>query len=520
MGIELLKENIDYNQVIGQNTSDTVVKEEYIIPDTQPDVRKILMVDAKPSVTNTDIMQDKVYVEGNIKFNVLYLGVGDESSQVCGVEYTSKFSNYVDILGSEHDMTCFSNTYVEHMNCNIVNERKISVEGIVEVSAEIEKPCKIQMVNDVLGTGEIQFLRKQSKLDKLINKSSMDLVGKSAITIPMDKAQIDEVLKYDTNIHKRQIKILEGKVQVEAFVNIGVLYRDKDSREINFVSDDIIVTGEENIEEADPSMDYNVDFEVAASEFNLKEDDLGEKRTINSDILVKCDVELIKKEDASIIDDAYSPQSNLKLERQNYDVNMVYGRGLSETIVKENLELEEDSPMPSEIVMCNGSVNITDQKLVEDKVALEGVVNSSIVYRTSDPDKYVYALNEEIPFSCSVDIPGSKIDMMCNSKAYIENIEAAVEANTILVKAVISLESRVFYTEHKDFIVNVIPVEGVTPEKKASITIYVVQNGDSLWKIAKRYCTTVENIIKANSMENTDEVLEGEKLLIPGRAVM
>lgn len=199
---------------------------------------------------------------------------------------------------------------------------------------------------------------------------------------------------------------------------------------------------------------------------------------------------------------------------------MVYGRGLSETIVKENLELEEDSPMPSEIVMCNGSVNITDQKLVEDKVALEGVVNSSIVYRTSDPDKYVYALNEEIPFSCSVDIPGSKIDMMCNSKAYIENIEAAVEANTILVKAVISLESRVFYTEHKDFIVNVIPVEGVTPEKKASITIYVVQNGDSLWKIAKRYCTTVENIIKANSMENTDEVLEGEKLLIPGRAVM
>lgn len=520
MGIELLKENIDYNQIIGQNTSDTVVKEEYIIPDTQPDVKKILMVDAKPNVTNTDIMQDKVYIEGDIEFNVLYLGIGDENSRVCGVTYTSKFSNYVDILGSEHDMTCFTNAYVEHMNCNIVNERKISVEGIVEVSAEIEKPCKIQMVNDVLGTGDIQFLRKQSKLDKLVNKSSMDLVGKSSVTIPMDKAQIDEVLKYDTNIHKKQIKILEGKVQVEAFVNIGVLYRDKDSREINFVSDDILVTGEESVEEAEPSMDYNVDFEIGASEFNLKEDDLGEKRIINSDILVKCDVELIKKEDANIIDDAYSPQSNLNLERQNYDVNMVYGHGFSETIVKENLDVQEDSPAPSEIVMCKGNVNITDQKLVENKVALEGIVNSSVVYRTSDDDKYVYTLNDELPFSCSVDIPGSKIDMMCNSKAYIENIEAAIEANTILIKAVVSLESRVFYTEHKDFIVNVTPVEGEAPEKKASITIYVVQKGDSIWKIAKKYCTTVENIIKANSMENSDEVLAGQKLLIPGRAII
>lgn len=520
MGIELLKENIDYNQVIGQNTSDTVVKEEYIIPDTQPDVRKILMVDAKPNITNTDIMQDKVYIEGSIEFNVLYLGVGDESSQVCGVAYTSKFSNYVDISGAEHDMECLANAYVEHMNCNIVNERKISVEGIVEISAEIEKPYKIQMVSDVLGTGEIQFLRKQSRIDKLINKSSMDLVGKSNITIPMDKAQIDEILKYDTNIHKKQIKILEGKIQVEAFVNIGVLYRDKESREVNFVSDDVMVTGEEDVEEADPSMDYNVDFEVGASEFSIKEDDLGERRTINSDILVKCDIELIKKEEANIIDDAYSPQSNLKLERQNYDVNMVYGHGFSETIVKENLELEEDSPVPSEVIMCSGSANITDQKLVENKVALEGVINSSVVYRTSDADKYVYALNEEIPFSCSVDIPGSKIDMMCNSKAYIENIEAAVEANTILVKAVVSLESRVFYTEHKDFIVNVIPVEGGAPEKKASVTIYVAQKDDSLWKIAKRYCTTVENIVKANNIENSDEVLEGQKLLIPGRAII
>lgn len=56
------------------------------------------------------------------------------------------------------------------------------------------------------------------------------------------------------------------------------------------------------------------------------------------------------------------------------------------------------------------------------------------------------------------------------------------------------------------------------PKKKSSVTIYVVQNGDTLWKIAKRYFTTVDNLIKINNIENPDIIKPGEKLIIPGRA--
>ena len=41
LGMELVKENIECEQLLGENTSDSVIKGEYIIPDTLPDVFEI-----------------------------------------------------------------------------------------------------------------------------------------------------------------------------------------------------------------------------------------------------------------------------------------------------------------------------------------------------------------------------------------------------------------------------------------------------------------------------------------------
>ena len=48
----------------------------------------------------------------------------------------------------------------------------------------------------------------------------------------------------------------------------------------------------------------------------------------------------------------------------------------------------------------------------------------------------------------------------------------------------------------------------------ACAVIYMVQPGDTLWKIAKRYRTTVEDILAINEIENPDLIYPGQKLLI------
>ena len=48
-----------------------------------------------------------------------------------------------------------------------------------------------------------------------------------------------------------------------------------------------------------------------------------------------------------------------------------------------------------------------------------------------------------------------------------------------------------------------------------SLVIYYVKNGDTLWNIAKRFRSTVDEIARINGIENVDRLNVGEQLFIP-----
>jgi LysM repeat protein len=518
--IELIKENIEYEQLLGENSADTVIKAEYLIPDTLPDVTEILMLDVKPSITKMESMQDKVYIEGQVEYNILYLAKEDAGLGVHNVNYTDKFSNYVDIQNAEHNLKCEAECNVEHMDCSIINERKISVGGVIRLKSAVYKDYQFEIIKDIATSSNIQMLKRPAEVDKIIGTAKGDLIAKSNMVISMDKPQIGVVLKCDIKIHKKEVKLMDDKVQVSAFALIEMLYRGQDTRDIIYMKDDVFLTKEIDVEGVNPSMEVFDDYNIDAMEFDIKEDDLGEKRRVDVEAFVSFGVKVMSKVQVDMIEDTYSPQLLMEMNKRDYMLNVMHGQGIKEAIVKENVELSPDLPRPSSVIMCNGSVSVTDKKLVEDKIVVEGIIKVDVLYKTDNEEANVSMVNEELPFSTAVEIPDSKIDMQCITKASLENIEASIEANTIAVKAVITIYGRVNYTVQKDFLVELSPIEGELPKKKASITLYAVQPGDTLWKIAKQYLTSIEELMKINSLEDAENLTVNQKLLIPGRAVI
>ena len=51
--------------------------------------------------------------------------------------------------------------------------------------------------------------------------------------------------------------------------------------------------------------------------------------------------------------------------------------------------------------------------------------------------------------------------------------------------------------------------------KTYSMVIYFVKSGDSLWKIAKKFGSTVERIVMVNSVEDENKLDVGQQLFIP-----
>lgn len=253
-------------------------------------------------------------------------------------------------------------------------------------------------------------------------------------------------------------------------------------------------------------------------DISIKQDDLGENRILEIEVKASVDVKLMNKEQYDVIEDAYSPNNVIELNKETYDLNVLHGMNEMDIIVKENIQIPSEKPMPIQCIMSKGDVVVTDKKLVEDKVVVEGIVKVNVIYRAKDEEKPIYTVGDELPFTATIDIAGTKIDMIGQVKANLESIDAIVEADTIAVKAVVHLWSKVSYNQSKDFMTSLDKSEENPPSKKASITIYVVQKGDTLWNIAKRYYTTIEELVNVNDIKDPNVIKVGDKILIPGRA--
>lgn len=517
MALELVRENIDCEELMAENSTDTMVKGEYLVPDIKPDLVEILMLESRPKVTAKEIMQDKIMVEGIIDYNIIYVSK-DEVKSICSLTYSSKFSEYVEVKGIDHTMLCTADCIVEHMECSIINERKIGVNGVLNIKSSIYKKNSMDIIKDVTGISDVQYLRSPSSIDRIKNDINVDIIAKSNIKVPQDKPQIDSVLRCDVFIHKRDVKISEGRISYSAFAKIDMLYRGLPDGELNTLSDDVIFTKELEMPDVNSSMDNVTDFVIDAEEIDIKEDDLGENRIVDLEILVKASTKLMYKDNLELIEDVYCPNVLMDVKKNKFNINVMQGHVNTETVVKCNMELGNNRA--KDIILKSAKVILTDKKVMEDKVSVEGIVSMCALYYCEGDSKGVKTIEEEVPFSTTLDLRGSKIDMRCSAIANLEALDASIEGNTIGMRAMINIYTVVNYVSPMEFLVDVKETENEVPKKKCSVGIYVVQYGDTLWKIAKKYYTTVDNLANINNIEDPNVLHIGQKLIIPGRALM
>ena len=55
----------------------------------------------------------------------------------------------------------------------------------------------------------------------------------------------------------------------------------------------------------------------------------------------------------------------------------------------------------------------------------------------------------------------------------------------------------------------------VKDEDYDSLILYIAKPGDSLWKIAKKFNSTVDELARMNGIENENEIIIGQKIYIP-----
>jgi hypothetical protein len=408
--IDIIKENVQFEQLLRESNSNTVLKEEYLIPDTHPDVQKILTVEARPMIINKELIGDKIVLEGKVEYTVIYLA-REDGIVANSVNYNQNFTNNIDLNQGEYKVICEAQCNVEHIEATIMNERKISIQGIITIDWELYKSNEFEFVKDIEGNDGVEVLKKTETINKISANEDVELIGKCMIRVGMDKPQINKILKCSLRLHKKEVKIAEDKIYLGCYCKLNILYKGDDSKDIIPLEDDIYLSKEEEVKGITSDMIPTICYEISNNDLMLEEDDLGEVRIINDEFIVKANVKVFSKESIDTIKDAYSTKCLIGLKKEEHEVGILHGANSAESIVKYNIQLNDKDLKPEHIISANASIILTDKQVMKDRVAIEGIIKADVLYKTNDEEKYLANVKAEIPFSALIDIFGATEDM-------------------------------------------------------------------------------------------------------------
>lgn len=517
MSIELIRDMINYEKLVGEGTGQMMVNGDIILGERSPEILNILNMDGKVTISSSECIEDKVILEGKMNFEVLYSS-HDEGGSLHKVSAVSNFNHNIQVPGTKPHMPCKVETRIDHMDFEQVNNRKLKVNAIINIGGMVYEKNVVEAVTDIKAQ-DVQVLKNTVAVDELVAENSGQSIVRGKFEI--SGGSIESIVKREVFIYKKDVAVEDGKAVLSASARVRVLFENPEG-ETGALEQDVPFTSELNIPDLKHGMKCDVSTKVADVYDEIKEDENGTKNIIETEIVIDFHGRAYGKKEIENVVDAYSPSQRYEMEKETIKAISFFGEGSENEAIKERITLPDDVKPISKVKNMLVKPLITDTKVVEDKVIVEGLVNCCLIYLAAVEEGGVASYEEDIPFKTVVEMPGARIDMLPEVELHVFDIgfDQATDKN-VDVKMIAVSKAKAFSKMTCDISKGALEAELPDSVKNMpSIVIYTVQNNDTLWKIAKKYSTTIEDIVTLNDLENPEMLDQNMKLLIPKKMFM
>lgn len=306
-------------------------------------------------------------------------------------------------------------------------------------------------------------------------------------------------------------------VKARGELAVFVLYvGDDEGNPLQWLEYSLPFTGEVECTGCTEELIPNIETSVMHQGLEVKPDADGEERVIQVDVVLELDMKLYREVEHDLILDVYSPLKECIPRGKEEILESLLVRNLSKCRVTDRVEVKETQGKILQICHSIGKVKIDKTKIVENGIQAEGIVHMKILYIIGNDDMPFYSMEAMIPFSHVVEAQGIQSDCSYCLKVDLEQLSTTmVDSNELEVKATVGLNVLVF-CRNKEFIIDKVEEQPLDMKKIQSmpgITVYMVKPEDTLWDIAKRFYTTVEEISAVNGLAG-EEIRQGQPLVL------
>ncbi len=524
MAISFNEELIRVEYVIGEETITETVSGQITVPDNKPDILRVVDVTANIINITTEIEEEGVDITADIEAGVIYVADVDEPyfrQPVHFTEGTFQFTNFVDIPDAEIGMNVFTDLKVRKVTYEMIDERTVEVTVVISKFVKVTEYRQITVITDLTGIPEDNITSELLRIEDVVGEDMATTVISGRIELPEGKPPIERILNAQAELLNLVTEITEDGVIVTGSVEGGVIYvadvpEPAYQQPVHFLEGTFNFSEAFDIPGAEEGMSVYANTIIRKVTYDYIDED-----TVEVNVTIQFFVKVTEPKQVEVIIDIMSDQ--VEVERELLRVEDVVGEDTIFETVSGRLNVPAAKPDIERVIEATSKIISTETTTEIDGVMIEGEIEGRILYVADVEDPYlrqpVHFTETEFNFDNFVDIPGTEAGMNAHTEVKVQKTNYdLLNARTVEITSVIRKFAKVTEFRQLEIIVDLVVVSEVTEPGVCppSYVVYVVQPGDTLWKISRRYRTTVDAIIEANPNINPDNLQVGQKICVPG----
>ncbi|MDD4375980.1 MAG: DUF3794 domain-containing protein [Clostridia bacterium] len=506
MQVNMDKQKINVNKNIVKGSNVIWIEQDVLVPDTKPDVMKIIKVDECVNITSTEVAEGSIRISGNITYYIMYIA---DSGKIRGINISYPFVKVLEGKEIMPDMKLRILPIVRNIIYSLPNERKISLKSEIIFRYKLMEIGEIELLKKIEDSKDMQFkISKDSFIN--IHESKEDTLDASEdIMLPDTQAGIKDILRVTTNIVNTEYKVSYNKILLKGEIGVTIIYTtNTEQQEITKYITNIPFTGMLEFSNIQDNNKFDVDYNIKNFEISVDtSNDTGKMLNINAE--VSADATMYEEKEIEYINDFYSIDKELNY-KQN-DVSIIKNKQLINKIVTltDNIGIVPDGAR-----MLDSSIDISNvtNKVSGGNVYVNGNVKVNVMYDILDGNKIENKVYDML-IDTTIPIPKDIDEKYVNVSIDLLNHNISINNNSVEANSEVEIQIEIYNAENIDEI-NDIKFENLNEELFDNMNIYIVKKGDTLWKIAKKYKTSVDKIAQTNMIVDPDKIDIGQKLLI------
>ncbi len=493
---------------------------EFVLPDYNNDVRKILYSEARVRPGGKFVGSDEVEFTGAVVYNVIY---SDSEGKIGGVMFSSDY-DYSLKNSSEKLENVIADTRISNFALRLISPRKLSAKCSLASSHIVTERCEYAPFGSAFEEGGGAEERKQDLLIK-------NTVSSEAL----EREYAEELCRLDGAIED-EVKIVFSK----AYVNI---------EEASYEENAVLLKGElvmsAVVENADEPaylvekrkmIEESIPFEAAAESMkfipiatvvseraNVRADEEGCE--VNMDVIVEFSVIGEENRVLTVISDAFSTEC--AVENSYGEICYTELIDIISATEKHTEKLSRQDALDGvirELIYVNAEPKIETAELCDGGVKISGDIKfSGVASEINDDGTTSYtSLKNSSHFEQNVNVNcqnSDKIKLEVKCKAL--NTEANVDASTIFLSTDIETDITVLEDKSEKALLECsLKKDESYASAGASVSVYYPEAGETLFSVAKKFHVSVNKLCENNTISVETAalgdalVLENKRLLI------